>query len=103
TDRTTTATSTLSLHDALPIFAVELSPEFAALLETKYAERSFTVAVGPFEDVALDPASFDLVVAATSFHWVPTEERRRGHDEVERSEEHTSELQSLAYLVCRLL
>src|SRR2546425_9033541 len=32
--------------------------------------------------------------------------RRRGpgrHGEVARSEEHTSELQSLAYLVCRLL
>src|SRR5687767_9852460 len=29
--------------------------------------------------------------------------RRRGHDAVRRSEEHTSELQSLAYLVCRLL
>src|SRR2546425_8575469 len=28
---------------------------------------------------------------------------RRWPDEVERSEEHTSELQSLAYLVCRLL
>src|SRR2546425_4366361 len=27
----------------------------------------------------------------------------RGNPEVERSEEHTSELQSLAYLVCRLL
>src|SRR2546425_8017376 len=33
-------------------------------------------------------------------------ERRRRHDvhsPIERSEEHTSELQSLAYLVCRLL
>src|SRR2546425_2145173 len=29
--------------------------------------------------------------------------RRLGVDVVERSEEHTSELQSLAYLVCRLL
>src|SRR2546425_2013493 len=28
---------------------------------------------------------------------------RRGRREEERSEEHTSELQSLAYLVCRLL
>src|SRR2546425_5573339 len=28
---------------------------------------------------------------------------RRGEDRDERSEEHTSELQSLAYLVCRLL
>src|SRR5437764_2919366 len=66
------ATGRLLDHGA-SVVAVELSPEFAALLEAKYAERSFTVAVGPFEDVALDPASFDLVVAATSFHWVPTE------------------------------
>src|SRR2546425_2213048 len=29
--------------------------------------------------------------------------RRRGTDRRSRSEEHTSELQSLAYLVCRLL
>src|SRR3712207_7639430 len=28
---------------------------------------------------------------------------RRGHGEAERSEEHTSELQSRQYLVCRLL
>src|SRR2546425_5020926 len=30
-------------------------------------------------------------------------DEREGHDERRRSEEHTSELQSLAYLVCRLL
>src|SRR3989441_8537424 len=29
--------------------------------------------------------------------------RERGQEQVRRSEEHTSELQSLAYLVCRLL
>lgn len=55
------------------VTGVELSAEFAALLEAKYADRSFTVEVGPFEDVALGAASFDLIVAATSFHWVPTE------------------------------
>src|SRR2546425_3913367 len=31
------------------------------------------------------------------------EDLRGGRGEVQRSEEHTSELQSLAYLVCRLL
>src|SRR5205823_12597178 len=30
-------------------------------------------------------------------------QRREAQEEIERSEEHTSELQSLAYLVCRLL
>src|SRR2546425_2171085 len=33
----------------------------------------------------------------------PREIRRQGGGEIVRSEEHTSELQSLAYLVCRLL
>jgi len=55
------------------VTAVELSAEFAGLLETRFAGRSFTVEVGPFEDVDLDPQSFDLIAAATSFHWVPTD------------------------------
>src|SRR2546425_13183936 len=33
----------------------------------------------------------------------PAEHQYREADEADRSEEHTSELQSLAYLVCRLL
>src|SRR2546423_7969698 len=32
-----------------------------------------------------------------------TKDARLGHRDMSRSEEHTSELQSLAYLVCRLL
>jgi SAM-dependent methyltransferase len=55
------------------VTAVELSAEFAALLEEKFAGRAFSVVVGPYEDVALRPASFDIVAAATSFHWVPAE------------------------------
>src|SRR5438045_8602061 len=49
-----TGTSTLSLHDALPISE----------------GRSIDVHVQKFEDVALKPASFDLVVSATTFHWL---------------------------------
>src|SRR5438045_4340688 len=45
-----TGTSTLSLHDALPISE----------------GRSIDVHVQKFEDVALKPASFDLVVSATT-------------------------------------
>src|SRR2546425_6156395 len=42
--------------------------------------------------------------AATGPRWaVPDEPRRTGFGALLRSEEHTSELQSLAYLVCRLL
>ena len=31
------------------------------------------VVVAPFEDVVLSPGSFDLVVAATAFHWLDPE------------------------------
>jgi SAM-dependent methyltransferase len=55
------------------VTAVELSAEFAERLRAKFAGRPLRVVVGAFEDADLDPASFDLAVAATSFHWVPTE------------------------------
>src|SRR2546425_3099706 len=43
-------------------------------------------------------------IAAEAMELVrPNELHRLGRDVVQRSEEHTSELQSLAYLVCRLL
>src|SRR2546425_11401620 len=35
-------------------------------------------------------------------HFILARDRLGNEDEVKRSEEHTSELQSLAYLVCRL-
>src|SRR2546425_2229910 len=72
-DTATTEIYTLSLHDALPIY------------------RQYDADVHPIEQPEAQ------------------EERRDRHVEVERqpygdrSEEHTSELQSLAYLVCRLL
>src|SRR2546425_1191839 len=47
----------------------------------------------------LDRKDIDAVIVATMDHW----HRKIVTDAVERSEEHTSELQSLAYLVCRLL
>jgi SAM-dependent methyltransferase len=55
------------------VTAVELGAEMAAALEAKYRGRNLSVQVGAFEDVALEPESFDLIVAATSFHWVPPE------------------------------
>src|SRR5205823_13793036 len=72
----TTEIYTLSLHDALPI----LRPGFSAI------DR--------------------LVDAVAETVRLPGRRRirtRSGSDRVNRSEEHTSELQSLAYLVCRLL
>src|SRR3712207_7448335 len=74
-DTATTEIYTLSLHDALPIF-----------------DRRIDALLGK-------PARKDDV---------PVDNRARGVDDrivgvVARSEEHTSELQSRQYLVCRLL
>src|SRR5687767_15540563 len=72
-DTATTEIYTLSLHDALPISA-------------RVPDRH--------GDVDVRPAHLDLRA-----HRAGDERRPPGV----RSEEHTSELQSLAYLVCRLL
>src|SRR2546425_8579101 len=77
-DTATTEIYTLSLHDALPISA----------------------ALGEVVVVALPAAGLGATLP-------PAREACRGKvvisAVVPRSEEHTSELQSLAYLVCRLL
>src|SRR5687767_15580337 len=57
---------------------------------------------------ASQPASIGIVPTAGGntrvvFPTLPKEFPRLAHVTPERSEEHTSELQSLAYLVCRLL
>lgn len=59
------------LQGGAMVTAVELGPEMAAALEAKYEAQSLSVEIGAFEEVALEPESFDLIVAATSFHWVP--------------------------------
>src|SRR2546425_12525606 len=75
-DTATTEIYTLSLHDALPI------------------SRRFDPARGDF-DIARDDRALDVL------HGEAARRQRVGLHP--RSEEHTSELQSLAYLVCRLL
>ena len=47
----------------------------------------------------------DTLATKGIYRWETLEDADKGHDDawLERSEEHTSELQSLAYLVCRLL
>src|SRR2546425_9831396 len=75
-DTATTEIYTLSLHDALPISDVNLDLGIHAGFEQMTRVRN------PHEDVEHGDVLLD---------------RRL------RSEEHTSELQSLAYLVCRLL
>src|SRR5205823_12819259 len=99
----TPACSILSLHDALPIsVTLGLSREGQPLtVKVQLAARpkSFAfidgkpfkfemppVNIPPIEIPEIDIPSMDVVV----------------HSSTRRSEEHTSELQSLAYLVCRL-
>jgi SAM-dependent methyltransferase len=53
------------------VTAVELGNELCQRLAAKFPARPLTVVAGAFEDVELRPGSFDLVAAATSFHWVP--------------------------------
>src|SRR2546425_8998301 len=72
-DTATTEIYTLSLHDALPISPGRRAP--AGVCRRPERRRAFA-ARGGRDDQGPDPG---------------------------RSEEHTSELQSLAYLVCRLL
>src|SRR3712207_7189584 len=87
-DTATTEIYTLSLHDALPIFEIRRSGAVVGELAVPGAEDG--VGDGGMEE----------------------RERPGGADRVgpcllelvqERSEEHTSELQSRQYLVCRLL
>src|SRR5205823_14467052 len=78
---------TLSLHDALPISAI---PDLIKAIPG-------TGIAGPISEAILKPIS--VLVREGSAALADLLEKIRDR----RSEEHTSELQSLAYLVCRLL
>src|SRR3712207_9423571 len=83
-DTATTEIYTLSLHDALPIsIMLPLQPD----ADGKYTKASFLSAGGT---LGTSPGSY----VSTPLSSIQT---------VDRSEEHTSELQSRQYLVCRLL
>src|SRR5205823_9738684 len=88
-DPATTEIYTLSLHDALPILVVTA----AASLLPPTATATARVTDG-------SPASAASISPRNST--VPSGQYL-ARSPVRRSEEHTSELQSLAYLVCRLL
>src|SRR5205823_14348142 len=101
--QTHTPTYTLSLHDALPISHTDTyHGRFAKLIPN---EQVVEVIEFETDDPALrgemtitttlaDAAGPDGPGSGTEIHAV--------HEGLPRSEEHTSELQSLAYLVCRL-
>src|SRR5438445_12176179 len=82
-DTATTEIYTLSLHDALPIC-------IADLIEANFVEGRVVVPRFVLKELQQIADSADPVKRARG---------RRGL----RSEEHTSELQSRQYLVCRLL
>src|SRR5205823_12927163 len=84
TPTTTTYSYTLSLHDALPIFL---------------SQRVRKVAP-PHPNGRQDARHSNGSRLLPAIHRSPA---GRTMDGRKRSEEHTSELQSLAYLVCRLL
>src|SRR5437763_3818447 len=82
--RATSAISTLSLHDALPI-----SPNLGQVRGK----------------IVIIPCGWTPTADSTTVGWQPTEVVQDSHTvtDANRSEEHTSELQSPVYLVCRLL
>src|SRR5205823_14201881 len=90
-DPTTTGTYPLSLHDALPILQrswgkVKSGPKKVKRPTAAVAEMTPNPKPSP-----LDSLPIELQIVSETMI------------ENARSEEHTSELQSLAYLVCRLL
>jgi SAM-dependent methyltransferase len=53
------------------ITAIELGNSLAELARQQlHAYRNIQIVTGTFEETTLPPASFDLVFAATSFHWI---------------------------------
>src|SRR5947209_16057148 len=85
TDTPTTEIYTLSLHDALPISRYVMKGETPVPAAPKWC------------------ASCGLDGACRRPRFAVTMLGREGREDSERSEEHTSELQSRQYLVCRLL
>src|SRR5687767_15346534 len=92
-DMAATEIYTLSLHDALPIFGGARVERVHAVLGDVDVEGAQIDGQQRIQGLG-DGGEVVLVVGAQH----PA--RRFG---IARSEEHTSELQSLAYLVCRLL
>ncbi|HEX4492305.1 MAG TPA: methyltransferase domain-containing protein [Acidimicrobiia bacterium] len=66
-----TGLATMRLLDlGAAVTAVEPGPALAARLRERTAGRACEVVVSSFESAALPDAAFDLLVAATAFHWV---------------------------------
>src|SRR5205823_14905273 len=96
----TTRTYTLSLHDALPICDERAEIECVDLLAV---QRLGHVVGHDLLGQTLDDGGLAHAGLADEDRVVLGAAGEDLHQEQPRSEEHTSELQSLAYLVCRLL
>src|SRR3712207_8220637 len=85
-DTATTEIYTLSLHDALPIFETPEGPNIGLInsLATYARVNKYGFIESPYRKVSEKRVTDEVVYLS-------------------RSEEHTSELQSRQYLVCRLL
>src|SRR5205085_10830731 len=94
----TTPIYTLSLHDALPIW---LEPARRLRLVLPLLPRSCVVS-RPRHDAARDAARLGRLERRSGKRR-PADAIALGPPAAERSEEHTSELQSQSNLVCRLL
>lgn len=56
------------------ITGVELSQNMAEFVKDKYKEyNNFDIKVSAFEDIELNENSYDLIYAASAFHWVKAE------------------------------
>ncbi len=65
------------LERGFRIHAVELGENLAAYARERLAAFPFTVEVGKLEDASLQPASVDLVVCSSAFHWLDRERALR--------------------------
>lgn len=65
------------LERGFSVVGVELGPWLAERARTNLAGLPFEIHVAPFETWAGEPGTFDLVYAATAWHWVDPDVRYR--------------------------
>src|SRR5262245_24412007 len=94
----------LPLVDQVTIFRT-LSPERAAEVLPELDDHALLELVRALDEVEVSRILDEMPAehAADVVEELPTEQAEKILDLMERSEEHTSELQSLRHLVCRLL
>src|SRR5947209_8893547 len=97
--RLTTRMTTLSLPDALPISVAELN----RLLALRNMEHTRLIDPIREDRIVGEGERIAVQIKGATAPWTLGHESRRTLDGRQRSEEHTSELQSRQYLVCRLL